>query len=128
MKKKRPRHRSTHTPVYFGPNVIYTEEFLHRWECLPLQKQEIVRKKVALLATNPAHPSLKTHRLKQANTETWECYLINSYPHRLLYQIQEQNIRLIALGGHNVVDRCHLRDFRWHKHLIPPPPDAAEPQ
>jgi hypothetical protein len=97
--------------VNFGEMVVYTEEFLQMWQRLSPQKQRIVRKKVGLLIANPGHPSLKVHRLKRADSEVWECYLINSFPQRLLFQRQGNKILLVQMGGHHVVDRCHVTKF-----------------
>jgi mRNA-degrading endonuclease YafQ of YafQ-DinJ toxin-antitoxin module len=95
----------------FGDRVVYTEEFLQVWQHLSRQKQRIVRKKIALLVADPRHPSLKVHRLKRANSEVWECYLIDSFPQRLLFQRQGDKILLVRMGGHHVVDRCHTTKF-----------------
>jgi mRNA-degrading endonuclease RelE of RelBE toxin-antitoxin system len=40
-----------------------TEEFLKRYRRLPKRIQKKVDKQLRFLATNPAHPSLKIHRL-----------------------------------------------------------------
>jgi mRNA-degrading endonuclease RelE of RelBE toxin-antitoxin system len=99
------------TVVNFGERVLYTEEFLQVWQSLPPQKQRIVRSKVELLIANPGHRSLKVHRLKRADSEVWECYLINRFPHRLLFQRHDDKILLVQMGSHRVVNRCHKTRF-----------------
>jgi mRNA-degrading endonuclease RelE of RelBE toxin-antitoxin system len=111
MKNAQEPNGSTQKAVHFGERVLYTEEFFQVWQSLPSQKQRIVRKKVGLLIANPGHPSLKVHRLKRADSEVWECYLINSFPQRLLFQRQGYKILLVQMGGHQVVDRCHVTRF-----------------
>lgn len=111
MKDAQDSKDNTQGTVNFGKRVLYTEEFLQVWRGLPLQKQQIVRKKVRLLIANPGHPSLKVHRLKRADSEVWECYLIRRFPHRLLFQRQGDNILLVQMGSHRLVDRCHETKF-----------------
>lgn len=95
----------------FGDQVLYTEEFLTVWFKLPSQKQRIIHKKVDLLVTNPRHPSLQVHRLKRADRAVWDCYLIDSWPHRLLFMYLEGKILLVQMGSHRVVNRCHATKF-----------------
>ena len=52
-------------------NIRATEEFLKRYSRLPKRIQKKVDKQLRFLATNPAHPSLKTHRLN----DEWEFYV-----------------------------------------------------
>lgn len=99
MKDIRDPKSNTEESVHFGKRVLYTEEFLQVWKSLPLQKQRIVRKKVGLLLANPGHPSLKVHRLRRADSEVWECFLIGSFPHRLLFQRQGDKILLVHMGN-----------------------------
>ncbi len=101
----------TQESINFGERVVYTEEFLRVWQNLPAQKQQIVRKKVELLIVNPRHHSLKAHRLKRADSDVWECYLSNRFPHRLLFRYQGDKILLVQMGSHRVVDRCHVTRF-----------------
>ena len=111
MKDAQDSKDNTQGTVNFGKRVLYTEEFLQVWRGLPLQKQQIVRKKVRLLIANPGHPSLKVHRLKRTDSEVWECYLIRRFPHRLLFQRQGDKILLVQMGSHRLVDRCHETKF-----------------
>jgi mRNA-degrading endonuclease RelE of RelBE toxin-antitoxin system len=111
MKDAQDPKDNTQKAVYFGEGVLYTEEFFQMWQSLSPQKQQIVQNKVRLLVANPSHPSLKVHRLKRADSEVWECYLINSFPQRLLFQRQGDKILLVQMGGHQVVDRCHVTRF-----------------
>lgn len=95
--------------IDFGENVVATERFLRAWRDLNAELQQTVRSKIALLLENRRHPSLKAHRLLKTGGAVWECYI--SYSHRLLYQFKDGKLWLFDLGGHAVVDRCHLRNF-----------------
>ena len=111
MKDAQDSKGDTQQALNFGKSVLYTNEFLRVWWSLSTQKQRIIGQKVKLLLTNPGHPSLKVHRLKRADSEVWECYLIRRFPHRLLFQRQGDKILLVQMGGHRLVDRCHEMKF-----------------
>ena len=111
MKDANEPQKDGHEAVNFGEKVLYTEAFLLVWRGLPPQKQRIVRKKVALLVANARHPSLKVHRLLRAENDVWECYLIDSWPHRLLFQYQGDTILLVQMGSHRIINRCHQGKF-----------------
>ena len=111
MKDARDSKGDTQKVVSFGKSVLYTDEFLQVWWSLSSQKQRIIEQKVRLLIANPGHPSLKVHRLKRADGDVWECYLIRRFPHRLLFQRQGDKILLVQMGGHRLVDRCHEMKF-----------------
>src|SRR5712692_11977999 len=85
--------------------IIYAfEQALNR---LTLSMHENVFRKLHLLAENPGHPSLNTHRLQSAKANIWDCYITQSV--RLLYEIKEGNLHLWDLGPHSIVDNVHLR-------------------
>jgi len=88
--------------INFGENVDTSENFLRRWREISPGLQQVVRRKIALLLENRAHPSLKAHRLRKAK-DTWECYV--SYTYRLLYRFEGERLALLDLGSHSVVDR-----------------------
>lgn len=90
-------------------DIRVTQDFDNAFRSLPEQKQEIVRRKVEYLARNPYHPSLKAHRVKQADGQIWECYIDQGM--RLLYEVQRKTLRLWYLGGHAIVDRVHRLSF-----------------
>ena len=94
--------------IDFGENVIPQENFLRRWREISPELQQTVRGKIALLLEDRGHPSLKAHRLRKVRG-IWECYVNNT--HRLLYKFKGKKLMLFDLGGHKVVDRCHLRNF-----------------
>jgi mRNA-degrading endonuclease YafQ of YafQ-DinJ toxin-antitoxin module len=89
--------------IGFGENVVPKEDFLRRWREIGPELQQTVRRKIALLLENRAHPSLKVHRLRKATEDIWVCYI--SSRRRLLYQFNGEILLLLDLGSHSVVDR-----------------------
>lgn len=90
--------------------MIRTEDFRRAWEQLTPQMRRIVDNKIRLLAEDPAHPSLNSHRLRQARAaDIWVCYI--SVNKRLLYQHKGSTIYLWDVGEHSLVERAHLRSF-----------------
>ena len=90
-------------------DVVTSDAFERGLSQLPLSMRETVIKKVRLLAENPAHPSLKTHRLKLVKVHIWDCYITESM--RLLYEVKDKCLYLWELGPHAIVDNVHLRGF-----------------
>jgi hypothetical protein len=90
----------------FLDGVYGTPDFYRMWAKTRMnrQQEEVVRRKVMLLQENPAHPSLRTHKLTREG-EIWACYLLLSYPCRLLYRPYDDLLFLTAIGGHELVDK-----------------------
>lgn len=86
--------------------IVKTREFREAWEELTPRLQTIVNRKIYLLAQNPGHPSLKTHRLHHAKADRmFECYVSTTM--RILYQCKGGTIFLHCVGGHQIVDQVH---------------------
>lgn len=64
-----------------------------------------------LLQENPAHPSLKVHKVKNTD-DKWEFYVNMNY--RVIYDQAEGQLRLWKLGPHVVVDRVRFASFAAH--------------
>jgi mRNA interferase RelE/StbE len=105
-----PNSTASTNCIDFGTQVTPTNKFIRDWKTLSPQMQRLVKTKVELLSNNPRHPSLKVHRLRRLRGLVWECYISNT--HRLLYQQQEGQLYLHSLGKHELVDKCHLRNYR----------------
>lgn len=91
-------------------NVIATRSFRDAYKRLPERVQKMVDSTIDLLASNPYHPSLQAHRLRQAKADNiWSCYI--SVNKRLLYQCKDGNIYLWDAGEHSVVERVRQRRF-----------------
>ncbi|MFL5663833.1 MAG: UvrD-helicase domain-containing protein, partial [Ktedonobacteraceae bacterium] len=93
-------------------DILVSDTFDQSLQQLTPSMQENVFKKVKLLAQNPAHPSLNTHRLHKARGNIWDCYISDGM--RLLYEIKEGTLRLWDIGSHAIVDTVHLRGFAAH--------------
>jgi len=91
-------------------NIVRTSDFQRSYAKLTKRMKNNVDRKIKALAENRAHPSLRTHRVKEAKAEdVWVCYV--SIHKRLLYQYQQGAIYVWDVGGHRIIDRVHLRDF-----------------
>lgn len=93
----------------FGTRVQYTDQFVRSWKGLPVKDRRIAREKIQLLVSNPSHPSLNAHRIRSTGGRIWVCYI--SYTNRLLYQNKEGTFLLHDLGRHELVEKCHLRNY-----------------
>ncbi len=91
--------------------LVVSNEFLSELELLSSELKERSMEKIRLLSENPAHPSLNAHRLIRVPNK-WECYITLS--HRLIYEFQEEEIRLWQIGDHSIVDKAHIRSFSPH--------------
>jgi len=69
--------------------------------------RESVERTLYILATDPFHPSLRTHKLKGSLAETWACTI--DYENRLLFEFAEHpdtgtvELLLLTLGSHDEV-------------------------
>lgn len=92
-------------------DVLTTDAFERGLSQLSHSMQTIAMKKIRLLAENPKHPSLNTHRIRQikADVHIWDCYITESI--RLLYEVRDGMLYLWDLGKHAIVDNVHLRSF-----------------
>lgn len=120
--------------------VLMSKHFEKTLAALLPARRQLVGQKVELLLTNPAHPSLQSHRLWRLGGQIWDCYVDRGHTAmRLLYEIQDKKLILWRLGGHDVVDRAHSLGFDRSAQLLnwigPPqrkpaaqdlPPEPAE--
>jgi mRNA-degrading endonuclease YafQ of YafQ-DinJ toxin-antitoxin module len=72
-------------------DVLMSDTFEQSFSRLSLPMRDIVKRKIRLLAENPGHPSLNTHRLRSAKANIWDCYISESM--RLLYEIKDNNLQ-----------------------------------
>ena len=89
-----------------GRNENVTPCFRQSYAALPEAIRRIAARKIALLSRNPAHPSLKVHRVKRG-TGLWECAI--TFRYRLLFERDGERIRLVEIGPHGVIDHVHHR-------------------
>ncbi|MBI4827145.1 MAG: hypothetical protein HY807_12120 [Nitrospirae bacterium] len=79
--------------------LILTEEFKKSYKRLPEDIKKRVKKQLRFLSSNPAHPSLKIHKL---NGE-WEFYVDIHY--RCFFLREGSKFALLTVGIHRIVDR-----------------------
>jgi mRNA-degrading endonuclease YafQ of YafQ-DinJ toxin-antitoxin module len=80
--------------------------FQASYAALPHAIRRVAARKIALLTENPAHPSLHVHRIKRC-AGLWECAVTGRY--RLLFERDGEQIRLVEVGPHGVIDHVHHR-------------------
>ncbi|TAN44357.1 MAG: cytotoxin [Nitrospirae bacterium] len=79
--------------------LILTEEFKKSYKKLPEDIKRKVKKQLNFLSSNPAHPSLRIHKL---NGE-WEFYVDIHY--RCFFLREGNMFKLLTVGIHKIVDR-----------------------
>jgi len=96
--------------MFMHKRIVFTGKFSRSLKRLSKPMQQFVKEKIDILKQNPAHPSLKAHRvLRVKNRKMWICYIGDSL--RLLYQFQADTIYLWAIGAHVLIDRVHERSY-----------------
>lgn len=84
--------------------VIETEKYRQSQAKVPDHIRAITRKKIAMLAANRAHRSLRTHKMTHAGTNVWSCTVARRY--RLLYRLAGcGHIFLLELLPHETYNR-----------------------
>lgn len=91
--------------------VVVSDEFLNGLDEMPYELKERAFQKISLLAENPAHPSLNSHKIHRAPGK-WECYITDA--HRLVFEPEDDAIRLWKIGDHTVIDRVQSFSFSPH--------------
>lgn len=79
--------------------IVVTEEFKEAFTKLPTDIKKKIRKQLRFLQTNPAHPSLKIHKLN----DEWEFYVDIHY--RGFFLREGNKFILLTVGSHKIVDR-----------------------
>lgn len=81
------------------PVLIKTKGFNLDFESLSLLEMKQTVKALRLLATNPRHPSLKTHKVK--GTGFMEAYV--NMDIQILFERTSDTIILMAVGHHDIL-------------------------
>ena len=82
---------------------VKSDEFQRAYNHLPERIQKKLKKQLLLFENNPRHPSLHIHRLN----DEWEFYVDVHY--RCLFFREKDEIVLLTIGSHRVVDRYKSR-------------------
>jgi mRNA-degrading endonuclease RelE of RelBE toxin-antitoxin system len=78
-------------------DLRYSPAFLKAYAKLSAELRNRVDKQLVLLAENPHHPSLRTHK-RQDEENLWQARITRN--HRLYFQMDGDTIDLIFLGPH----------------------------
>lgn len=79
--------------------LIITEEFKKSYKKLPQDIKRKIKKQLRYLSGNPAHPSLRIHRLN----DEWEFYVDIHY--RCFFLKEGRRFSLLTVGSHRITDR-----------------------
>ena len=77
--------------------LVESSRFRREYKKLPVSIQDQVGKTLVLLATNPHHPSLRTHK-RQGESELWQARVTRSY--RIYFELSNDVIRLVSIVPH----------------------------
>jgi mRNA-degrading endonuclease RelE of RelBE toxin-antitoxin system len=80
--------------------LVVTHSFIRDYQALPEQLQKVVDSKLALLISNPRHPSLRLKKMQDPRN-IWEGRITKGY--RLTFQWQEDSFILRRLGTHDIL-------------------------
>lgn len=83
--------------------ILPSRKFKKSFKKLTAQEQKQVKNKVALLADNPMHPSLRTKRV-QATDMLYECS-VNMDIRIIWYYEGDKIILLLDVGHHDILER-----------------------
>jgi len=75
-----------------------TRRFKKEFESLPASIQERARKQLALLLTNPRHPSLQIKKMKE---NLWEGRITQHY--RFTFRVEGETFLLVHIGTHDLL-------------------------
>jgi mRNA interferase RelE/StbE len=77
--------------------VVYSPTFLKAYQGLSRDLRDQVDKQLALLISNPHHPSLRTHK-RRGEKDVWQARVTRSY--RLFFSLEADTIVLLTVGPH----------------------------
>jgi addiction module RelE/StbE family toxin len=90
--------------------IVWSDSFARKLKRLLKQNPQLrslVKQKLDLIAENPFHPSLHTHKLKGDLSDKWSCSL--DYNNRIIFKFiessesEEKEILLLVIGSHDQV-------------------------
>lgn len=91
--------------------IVVSDQFVAAFDRLSGDLHQRAQRAIGQLAHNPAHPSLKAHKIYRTPGK-WECYVSDS--HRIIFEPAKDGLRLWAIGDHAVIDRVHHQPFAAH--------------
>lgn len=88
--------------------LLLSDEFKATMDTCQAEISNQVLDTIQRLRVDPGHPGLKAHRLRHIPGK-WECYVNQSW--RIIYDWENNMLRLWKLGDHRIIDRAHLHVF-----------------
>ena len=88
-----------------------SDEFTAILDRCPAELKNQVMDTIQRLSVDPGHPSLQAHRLRGAAGK-WECYVNRQW--RIIFDWDNNSLRLWKLGDHRIIDRAHQFVFSPH--------------
>jgi mRNA-degrading endonuclease RelE of RelBE toxin-antitoxin system len=80
--------------------LSFTHSFIRDYQALPKHLQKMVDDKLALLISNPRHPSLRLKKMQDPRN-IWEGRITKGY--RITFHWQEDLFILRRLGSHDIL-------------------------
>jgi len=81
--------------------VFYSPEFKRAYKKLPKSVQGLIKKKGAVFAEDPFHPSLRTHKLEGTLKGLWAFSI--DHRNRVVFEFTKQNTVLLhSVGDHSI--------------------------
>ena len=88
--------------------VTLTDEFIKRYQLLPLQIQKKAEKQERLFKNNPFYPSLHTEKLEPRGRQVWSFRIDKSY--RILFRFLDgQKVVFLTVGPHDWIYKIGFR-------------------
>lgn len=84
--------------IYFSPEV---KRYLKNLKNKDKKLLKRIEKQLLLFATNPHHPSLRTHKLSGKTENVWS--ISSGLKLRLLYLVKEEGFYFFDIGSHDEV-------------------------
>ena len=88
-----------------------SDEFKETLDRCSAELKNQVMGTIQRLSVDPGHPSLQAHRLRGAAGK-WECYVNRQW--RIIFDWDNNSLRLWKLGDHRIIDRVHQFVFSPH--------------
>ena len=81
--------------------IIYSPEFLRRYNGLPKQVKEKAEKREEIFLSNPFDRRLKTHKLSGELNGFWVFSV--DFKYRIIFKFEDSNkVRFYTIGGHSI--------------------------
>lgn len=84
--------------------IVYKQNFIKKFQRLPMLVQRQAVKKEKLFASNPLHPSLRLHQLRGRLQGAWSISVTRDY--RIIFEREDDGVIVfVSIGRHAIYDR-----------------------